>query len=254
MDNDHDNLLKRLSTVIWGLGIIALFGVLALFLTPWLTKDARDPVYEAQSKQRLATRATMEAAQSEALKVDPETVYAQVSSELLAMKPVAIETGAQVVPGSPTQLALAEGGAPIPETVENAADMAVDPAVMEIGKAQFMVCAACHGADGNGVPNLAPPLAGSEWVTGPVQNLIRIQLRGLIGPISVKGVDYNLVAPMAPMAYQTDDQIAAVLTYVRNSFGNKAPPVTQDQVTPLRGEAGKPFLKVEELIAPGATN
>ena len=53
---------------------------------------------------------------------------------------------------------------------------------------------------------------------------------------------------MAPLAFQTDDQIAAVLTYVRNSFGNKASPVTAEQVKAMRGEVGKPMLNPTQLL------
>jgi hypothetical protein len=88
-------------------------------------------------------------------------------------------------------------------------------------------------------------------VTGPVSNLILIQLRGLKGPIEVKGVVYDqFAAGMNAMAYQTDDQIAGVLTYVRNSFGNKASAVKPEEVTALRGEVGKPQVTVQDLIKP----
>jgi quinoprotein glucose dehydrogenase len=122
------------------------------------------------------------------------------------------------------------------------------PEVMAMGKTQFALCMACHGADGGGAPGVGPPLAGSEWVTGPVENLIRIQLRGLMGPIKVKGTEYNLVMP--PQAHQNDDQIAAVLTYIRNNFGNQASPVTSAQVAALRSEVGKPMLTAADLITP----
>ena len=102
--------------------------------------------------------------------------------------------------------------------------IALDPAVMKLGQQQFLLCGACHGQQGEGTA-AGPPLAGSEWVTGPEENLIRIQLRGLQGPIIVKGQEYNFPAGMGALAYQTDDQISAVLTYIRNSFGNAAPPV-----------------------------
>lgn len=121
-----------------------------------------------------------------------------------------------------------------------------DSALMEKGRAQFMMCAACHGKEGEGTA-AAPPLAGSEWVAGPVENLIRIQLRGLRGLITVKGRDYDFPAGMAPMAYQNDAQIAAVLTYVRQSFGNSASPVDPSQVAALRSEVGKPQLVVSDL-------
>ena len=126
----------------------------------------------------------------------------------------------------------------------------IDPAVMELGKAQFMTCAACHGANGEGVNQLGPPIAQSEWVTGPVENLVRIQLRGLQGPITVNGIEYKPAAPMGPLSFQTDEQIAAVLTYVRNSFGNSASAVTPDMVAVHREEVGQPMLTVADLIDP----
>ncbi|MGL5018120.1 MAG: c-type cytochrome, partial [Luteolibacter sp.] len=161
---------------------------------------------------------------------------------------------------------LTEGGVPVKSTAEPvpldpatleipekpatpAVDGSIDPAFMKTGKQQFLVCGACHGQSGEGTA-AGPPLAGSEWVTGPEENLIRIQLRGLQGPIKVKGVEYNFPAGMAAMAYQSDEQIAAVLTYVRNSFGNTAPPVTAAAVAALRGEVGKPQLSAAELIPP----
>ncbi|MEN9536329.1 MAG: hypothetical protein RLZZ178_326, partial [Verrucomicrobiota bacterium] len=105
----------------------------------------------------------------------------------------------------------------------------VDPAVLAAGKQAFMTCMACHGANGEGTV-IAPPLGKSNWVNGPAENLIRIQLRGLQGPITVSGKQYAPPAPMMALPHQTDEQIAAVLTYVRNSFGNSAPAVTPEQV------------------------
>jgi hypothetical protein len=87
-------------------------------------------------------------------------------------------------------------------------------------------------------------------VNGPVENLIKIQFRGLNGPITVKGKEYKFQVGMTPQSFQTDEQIAAVLTYVRNSFGNKAPAVSAAEVAALRSEIGKPPLNVEELIKP----
>lgn len=118
------------------------------------------------------------------------------------------------------------------------------------GRQQFMLCGACHGQSGEGTA-AAPPLAGSEWINGPAENLIRIQLRGLHGPITVKGVEYsNFPAGMLAMAYQSDEQIAAVLTFVRKSFGNDAPAITAAEVAALRSEVGKPQLTEAELISP----
>ena len=125
----------------------------------------------------------------------------------------------------------------------------VDPAVMQLGRQQYAMCMACHGPNGEGTV-LAPPLAKSDWVHGPVENLIRIQLRGLQGPITVSGKSYTLPAPMPAQAFQTDEQIAAVLTFVRNSFGNSASAVLPAQVQALRSEVGKPALSPGELQAP----
>ncbi len=129
---------------------------------------------------------------------------------------------------------------------------AIDPAIMKSGRAQFLICGACHGQTGEGTA-AGPPLSGSEWVNGPEENLIRIQLRGLTGPIKVKGQELSFPGGMAALAYQTDAQIAAVLTYVRNSFGNTAPPVTAAAVAALRSEVGKPQLTVADLTPPEAS-
>jgi quinoprotein glucose dehydrogenase len=123
----------------------------------------------------------------------------------------------------------------------------IDAAIMALGKQQFALCSACHGPNAEGTV-IAPPLAKSNWVNGPVENLIRIQLRGLQGPITVSGKEYKLPGPMPAQAYQTDEQIAAVLTYVRNSFGNAASPVTPAQVKALRGEVGQPPLTEADLV------
>ncbi len=123
----------------------------------------------------------------------------------------------------------------------------IDPAMMTAGKNAYMTCAGCHGANGEGTA-IAPPLANSNWVNGPIDNLIRIQLRGLQGPITVSGKKYTPPMPMMPLAHQTDDQIAAVLTYIRNSFGNSASAVKPEEVKALRGEVGKPMLTEADLI------
>ncbi len=138
-----------------------------------------------------------------------------------------------------------------PATLQVTAVDGVDPAMMKLGRQQYLVCAACHGQNGEGSA-AAPPLAGSEWVTGPAENLIRIQLRGLIGAIKVKGQEHNHAGGMPPLAYQNDEQVSAVLTYIRNSFGNRAPAVLASSVAALRSEVGKPQLKAGELINPTA--
>jgi mono/diheme cytochrome c family protein len=75
-------------------------------------------------------------------------------------------------------------------------------------------------------------LAKSDWVAGDVQTLIKITMHGLAGPTKVQGKDYGLV-PMPPMGLD-DQQLADVLTYVRNAFGNKAPAVKVEEVKAVR--------------------
>jgi nitrite reductase (NO-forming) len=102
------------------------------------------------------------------------------------------------------------------------------------------VCAACHQSTGQGLAGQFPPLAGSEWVLeeGP-NRIIRLVLNGIAGPIEVKGVPFNNAMPPWKEVLN-DDQIANVLTYVRSEWGNKAPPVTADQVKKVRAaESGK---------------
>lgn len=122
------------------------------------------------------------------------------------------------------------------------------------GKKQYgMICAACHGDDGLGKPGQAPPLADSEWVdTVSSKRVERIPQLGLTGLIHVKGQEWNL--QMAPMgAALSDSDLAAVLTYIRGSWGNKAGPVTDTDIKamralvaghpPIAGEAGLNAIK-----------
>lgn len=120
------------------------------------------------------------------------------------------------------------------------------------GFAQYSLCAACHGQSGEGT-QLGPPLAESEWVNGPEENLIRILLLGLKGPIEVKGVNHHFVAGMPPLSHLTDENIASVLTFVRSSFGNQAPEVTAASVAALRKKGGTGPLTVADLLPPSSS-
>jgi mono/diheme cytochrome c family protein len=98
-----------------------------------------------------------------------------------------------------------------------------------------LYCAACHQANGQGLAGQYPPLAGSEWVQGEGPNrVVRIVLNAIAGSIDVKGLhfDSNAMPPWKPVL--SDDQIAAILTYVRSEWGNKAPPVTAEQAKKIR--------------------
>jgi mono/diheme cytochrome c family protein len=115
-------------------------------------------------------------------------------------------------------------------------------------------CATCHQPNGKGLDPAFPPLVGTPWVTGSEERLIKITLHGIWGKIDVNGKVYdpaNGVPPMTPFgSILSDEEIAAVLTYVRNSWGNKAEPVLPATVKKVR-EATKDrsiFWKPEELL------
>ena len=97
-------------------------------------------------------------------------------------------------------------------------------------------CTTCHQPDGRGLSaSQFPPLTGTNWVTGNEERLIKIALKGLMGPIDVVGKTYPGQVPMTPFGgLLKDNEIAAVLTYVRNSFGNQAPAITPDKVKKVR--------------------
>lgn len=105
------------------------------------------------------------------------------------------------------------------------------------GKAIYAAsCSPCHQANGNGLAGQFPPLAGSEWVTAEsAARIIRIVLDGAAGPMEVKGAQYNNV--MVPWRDNlSDEDIAAVVTYIRGEWGNKAPAVKPEEVKAIREE------------------
>ena len=112
-----------------------------------------------------------------------------------------------------------------------------DDAVLQRGRVLFeQNCALCHNPDGMGKPAQAPPLAGSEWVLAAgVNRLIRIPQVGLVGPIEVKGQTWNLNMAAMGVMY-SDEDLAAVLSYIRSAWGNKASVVTAEQVKKVRAE------------------
>ena len=99
------------------------------------------------------------------------------------------------------------------------------------------VCFACHQPTGQGLPGMFPPVAASDWVAKPkADRLIRMVLHGFMGPITINGKPFASPAPLMPPqgAALSDDQIANVLTYVRNSFGNQAGAVSPADVKAIR--------------------
>lgn len=98
-------------------------------------------------------------------------------------------------------------------------------------------CQTCHQVDGAGAQNMIPPLSKTSYVTGQKERLIRIVLHGLTGKITVNGDIYE--SEMPPQNTLTDQEIAAVLSYVRSSFGNKASAVREEEVKKVRASNKK---------------
>lgn len=119
-------------------------------------------------------------------------------------------------------------------------------------------CATCHQPDGLGLQAAGfPPLAGTSWATGDEDRLIKLTLNGLLGPIEVEGKSYPGLVPMTPFGDMLDnDELAAVLTYVRNSFGNQASAISSRQIEEVRlatqGKQG--FYSPEELLGGASTS
>ncbi len=127
------------------------------------------------------------------------------------------------------------------QTAEDKAPTAagIKPEVLAAGKAIYMrdgYCNTCHQADGKGLEAAGfPPLMASSWVTGSEERLIKLVMKGLYGPIEVNGKKYPGQVPMTQYGGMlNDNEMAAVLTYVRNAFGNKAPAITSEKVKQVR--------------------
>jgi mono/diheme cytochrome c family protein len=132
----------------------------------------------------------------------------------------------------------------------------VNPEIYAKGKEIFNkdgYCGTCHRPNGEGMVNSGfPPLIKTRFVLGNDEDLIRIVLKGLQGPMEVNGRKYDGQVPMTPFeGLLNDEDVAAVLTYVRNSFGNKASVVTPAKVKMVREKIKdkKGFYHPDELSA-----
>ncbi|MSU34363.1 MAG: c-type cytochrome [Pedosphaera sp.] len=113
-----------------------------------------------------------------------------------------------------------------------------------------MVCASCHQPHGGGNTGAAPPLAGSDWVNGPPERLVRIVQHGLYGPVQVNGQTWNLNMPaLGATGIFDDEQFADVLSYIRRAWGNAAVPIEPAVVAAVRKETSGRSLpwRAEEL-------
>ncbi|MEN8797209.1 MAG: PVC-type heme-binding CxxCH protein [Akkermansiaceae bacterium] len=112
-------------------------------------------------------------------------------------------------------------------------------------------CITCHQSDGEGLPAaMFPPLSKTKWVEGSPDRLIKLTLHGLMGPIEIKGKKYPGQVPMTAFKGLPDDEVAAVLTYVRNTFGNSASMITPARVKEVREATNgqQSFYSPDELL------
>jgi nitrite reductase (NO-forming) len=110
---------------------------------------------------------------------------------------------------------------------------------IQAGGALFKgTCSVCHQEDGAGMPSVFPPLAKSDYLLADPKRAIQIALHGLTGKVTVNGVVYDSVMP--PMTQLNDDEVANILTYVNNSWGNSGVTVTAKQVANVRATTKAP--------------
>ena len=110
---------------------------------------------------------------------------------------------------------------------------------IKAGEARFTgTCSVCHQGNGAGLPNVFPPLARSDFLMADKQRAIGIVLNGLSGKVTVNGNEFNSVMP--PMSQLNDDELANILTFVRNSWGNNGEAVSADEVRQMRAASRRP--------------
>ena len=124
-----------------------------------------------------------------------------------------------------------------PAVASSAAEAAAPATPMDLGKKVYGGnCANCHQASGEGQPGSYPPLAGSEWVMGSKERLAAILLKGVQGPLNVKGASYSTQVMPAQEASLTPEKIADLMTYLRGTWGNNAGPVSVDEVNAAKAK------------------
>ena len=143
-----------------------------------------------------------------------DSVY--LSEKAGSMEPVAVAAAETAVSGAPTK-----------------------EQQIAAGKALYSgTCSVCHQANGEGLPDVFPPLARSDYLLADKERAIAVVLNGLSGPVTVNGKSYNSVMP--PMSQLNNDEVANILTYTLNSFGNAGGVVTAGEVAKVRATTKRP--------------
>ena len=137
-----------------------------------------------------------------------------------------------------------------------AASKSLEERIADGGKVYSTVCAACHQAEGQGLAGAFPPLAESDYLAAGSGPAVEAVINGLSGPVTVNGKDYNAVMPN--LSYLSDEEVADVVTFVMNSWGNPGGEVSSGEVTAVRGgelvtgPADHPVTAAAEMAYKGA--
>lgn len=190
-------------------------------------------------------------ASPEELEAAKEKLAAAAPAESAPVPAAAAPAPAPAAPAPATAAAATPAAAPATAPAASG----VDPAIMKLGQTHYALCAACHGVDGAGLQAgaalMAPSFHGSKLLLGDPDASLLVVLKG----IAKENMDYMGV--MAPLASGLDDEaLAAVLTYVRNEWGNSAPVVTVEQAAAARKKfadvdapAGVKRGEIEAIVA-----
>ena len=169
----------------------------------------------------------------------PEATWARTAlAERVAARPDdpfhrQVALAAKLDGAGPTEAAEVPTAEPAP------AMTAEEAARFNRGRRHYRACNSCHSNDGRGLEGLGPSLVDSPWVLGSPERLVALVLQGIEGPIEVHGEVWDDLMPgFAADPRLPDTAIAALLTYVRRSWGNAADPVSPDLVTAIRERTG----------------
>lgn len=212
---------------------LVCFAAAALIVTGYVYLSVRKaPNAEAERRQAQKVLRAENAKKGLALITEParnaDGTYRIPVKDAAAL----IAADAKVVAKLQAAAAPAPAAAPAAPAAAGAFVKASDEQMKRGAAVYARTCIACHQPTGKGLPPVFPSIAETPIVVGNPELPIKFILQGLMGPITVGGMTYNSMMP--PVAGVNDDEIADVLTYVRQSFGNKANPVTADQVKAVR--------------------
>ena len=191
---------------------------------------ATRPKTNADLERRAAQKALRAKTESEG-----QALLAGVARNADGTYRVPVETAMAVLAADPKALASFKPApaAPAGSAAAASAFVAADAETLKRGAAVYArTCIACHQPTGKGLPPVFPSIAGTPIVVGNPELPIKFILHGLMGPITVDGITFNSMMPPVPGV--NDQDIADVLTYVRQSFGNQANAVTSAQVKAVR--------------------